>query len=74
MGQTILNTITAIHQVVGKNTYLGTVMLLAPLAAVPREIPLDEGIGDVLDNLSISDTETSLQGDSYRFTRRTGQG
>ncbi len=56
VGLAVLNSIQAIHEAVGSNTYLGTVLLLAPLAAVPAEIPLALGIDAVLANLSIADT------------------
>ena len=35
---------TATRQVVSTNTNLGMIMLLAPLAAVPREVDLAEGV------------------------------
>src|SRR5262245_22257988 len=48
VGQTIQDAIRATRQVVDTNTNLGIVLLLAPLAAVPRNRPLPEGIAPVL--------------------------
>jgi triphosphoribosyl-dephospho-CoA synthase len=40
VGRTVLDAIAATRQVVTTNTNLGIVLLLAPLAAVPRAVPL----------------------------------
>lgn len=55
VGQTILECVQATRRLVRSNTNLGIVLLLAPLAAVPRSIPLVNGIGDILDRLTIDD-------------------
>lgn len=57
VGQTVYEAVRLTQQSVGKNTNLGIVLLLAPLAAVPREIPLQTGIADVLDSLTRHDAE-----------------
>src|SRR6185436_20912162 len=46
VGPTILEAIKATRRLVDTNTNLGMVLLIAPLAAVPREEPLDTGIGN----------------------------
>lgn len=56
VGQAVLDSITAIHAAVGTNTYLGTVLLLAPLAAVREDVSLREGITEVLKCLTAEDT------------------
>ncbi len=56
VGQAVLDSITAIHAAVGTNTYLGTVLLLAPLAAVREDVSLREGITEILKGLTVEDT------------------
>jgi triphosphoribosyl-dephospho-CoA synthase len=56
VGRTVLDAVRATRQAVGTNTNLGTLLLLAPLAAVPRDERLDQGIGNVLRSLSNVDT------------------
>src|SRR4051794_396774 len=51
IGETILAAIRATRQVVATNTNLGIVLLLAPLAAVPRDAPLRAGVEAVLRGL-----------------------
>lgn len=48
LGATILEAVEATRQVVSTNTNLGTVLLLAPLAKVPRHAALDAGVNEVL--------------------------
>src|SRR5687768_2682504 len=55
IGATILAAIRATRQVSTTNTNLGIVLLLAPLAAVPREQPLNEGVQGVLESLTVAD-------------------
>ena len=55
VGATILEAVRATHKEVGKNTNLGMILLLAPLTAVPLHLPVFEGIGDVLNNLTVED-------------------
>jgi len=55
VGATALAAIEATRALVGKNTNLGMVLLLAPLARVPRDVPLQVGIQDVLRGLTPQD-------------------
>jgi triphosphoribosyl-dephospho-CoA synthase len=48
LGVTILSAVDSTRQAVAKNTNLGTVLLLGPLAKVPRHTPLESGVADVL--------------------------
>ncbi|MCI0359255.1 MAG: triphosphoribosyl-dephospho-CoA synthase [Planctomycetaceae bacterium] len=56
VGRTVLDAITATRAVVSTNTNLGIVLLLAPLAAVPRSRPLSSAsVRDVLATLTAED-------------------
>lgn len=57
VGQTIVDAVQATQAEVRKNTNLGTILLIAPLAAVARDLPLKEGIHEVLERLSEVDTK-----------------
>jgi triphosphoribosyl-dephospho-CoA synthase len=56
VGQTVLEAVRATRDAVGTNTNLGTLLLLAPLAAVPAGEALSRGIGGVLARLNNLDT------------------
>jgi triphosphoribosyl-dephospho-CoA synthase len=56
VGPTVLDAVRATRAAVGTNTNLGTLLLLAPLAAVPPGRQLAEGIGGVLAGLTPVDT------------------
>lgn len=56
VGRAVFDAISATRQAVATNTNLGTVLLLAPLAAVPRDRTLADGIGDVLRRLTADDS------------------
>src|SRR5690606_598239 len=56
VGPAVLRAIEATRQRVRTNTNLGIALLIAPLAAVPREQSLLEGIGDVLSGLTLADS------------------
>jgi triphosphoribosyl-dephospho-CoA synthase len=56
VGRTVLDAIRATRQAVNTNTNLGTVLLLAPLAAVPRHVPLRDGVGPVLQSMKGQDS------------------
>jgi triphosphoribosyl-dephospho-CoA synthase len=56
VGQTVLDAVRETRAAVGTNTNLGTLLLLAPLAAVPSEQTLADGIGGVLNQLTATDT------------------
>src|SRR5687768_40558 len=49
LGETILEAVVATKQRVGRNTNLGMILLLAPLAAVPESEELRPGAGRVLE-------------------------
>ena len=51
VGTTVLEAVRATRRLVPVNTNLGTVLLLAPLAAVPRPQRLDVGVPQVLRTL-----------------------
>ncbi len=55
VGRAVFESIRATRTVVKSNTNLGIVLLLAPLAAVATDRPLQDGIGDVLSSLSRDD-------------------
>lgn len=55
VGATILAAVKATQQAVATNTNLGTLLLLGPLAAVPRDQPLRTEIPVVLDRLNADD-------------------
>jgi triphosphoribosyl-dephospho-CoA synthase len=56
-GRAVLDAIRATRQRVPINTNLGTVLLLAPLAAVPRGQALETGISEVLSRLTPGDAQ-----------------
>lgn len=55
VGRAVFQAIEATRAVVSSNTNLGIVLLIAPLAAVPSDRPLRDGIGDVLNRLTRED-------------------
>lgn len=61
VGFTILEAVRATQRVVTTNTNLGIVLLLAPLAAVPREIHVKQGIADVLSGLTVQDARDAYE-------------
>ncbi len=56
LGETILASVQATRNVVGHNTNLGIILLIAPLAAVPPEKSLFDGIDSVLRQTTVSDS------------------
>ncbi len=56
VGATVLCAVQATRAAVATNTNLGMLLLLTPLAAVPSEMPLPEGIVDILKTLTPDDT------------------
>lgn len=52
VGRAIFQAVTATRSLVTSNTNLGLILLLAPLAAVPRHEPLRPGVRQVLDTLA----------------------
>jgi len=69
VGRAILRAVTATRKTVGRNTNLGIVLLLAPLAAVPPSVSLSAGISDVLDSLTQDDAALA-----YRAIRLANPG
>jgi triphosphoribosyl-dephospho-CoA synthase len=69
VGKTVLDAVRATRDAVGTNTNLGTLLLIAPLAAVPAGQPLADGIGEVLDQLTAADTRLV-----YEAIRLSGAG
>lgn len=72
VGHAVLESIKAIHQAVGTNTYLGTVLLLAPLAATAPGIPVEAGLPSVLSTLTTADTH--LVYEAIRLAKPGGLG
>src|SRR6476661_2376465 len=56
LGATVLAAVQATRRAVDTNSNLGTVLLLAPLAKVPRTVPLDIGVRDVFARLTPEDS------------------
>jgi triphosphoribosyl-dephospho-CoA synthase len=69
VGRTVLDSIRATRELVGPNTNLGMVLLLAPLAAVPRTRDLARGVGEVLAGMTPDDSR-----DVYAAIRLTQPG
>lgn len=72
VGETVLEAVRATRQVVTANTNLGTVLLLAPLAAVPVAEPLRPGLGRVLEGLTVADTHAVYE--AIRLANPAGLG
>jgi triphosphoribosyl-dephospho-CoA synthase len=72
VGQTVLQAVQATCSVVKTNTNLGIILLLAPLAAVPRSDALPAGLTQVLDDLDVSDARAVYQ--AIRMARPGGLG
>jgi triphosphoribosyl-dephospho-CoA synthase len=72
VGRAVLDAVRATRDVVGTNTNLGTLLLLAPLAAVPAGMPLAGGIGAVLKQLNFEDTRHVY--DAIRISSAGGLG
>ncbi len=56
LGDTVLNAVLATRRVVNHNTNLGIILLLSPLAKVPSDRSLSEGIREVLDSTTVADS------------------
>jgi triphosphoribosyl-dephospho-CoA synthase len=72
VGRTVLEAVRATRDKVGANTNLGTLLLIVPLAAVPPEQSLSDGIGAILDTLDGDDTR--LVYDAIRVSSAGGLG
>ncbi|HUG93606.1 MAG TPA: triphosphoribosyl-dephospho-CoA synthase [Planctomycetaceae bacterium] len=72
VGRAVYDAIRRTRETAGRNTNLGIVLLLAPLAAVPRHRDLRSGIGDVLAGLTQADA--SLVYRAIRLAAAGGMG
>jgi triphosphoribosyl-dephospho-CoA synthase len=72
LGETILNAVQATRRVVNHNTNLGIILLLSPLAKVPRERSLSEGIPEVLAATTVADSR--LVYEAIRMAQPAGLG
>jgi len=72
VGRAVLNAIQATRQLVETNTNLGMVLLLAPLAAAPRNNSLQAGIANVLQKLTAEDSALVYQ--AIRLAQPGGMG
>ena len=72
VGRAILDAVTATRALVGRNTNLGIVLLLAPMAAVPPGVLLAAGIAGVLAGLTCEDAE--LVYEAIRLAHPGGMG
>lgn len=61
LGVTVLEAVEATRRVVECNTNLGIILLLAPLAAVPKGVSLAMGISDVLHRTTVFDSRLVYQ-------------
>lgn len=57
VGSTVLDAARATRNAVATNTNLGTLLLLAPMAVVPRHDPLREGVAKLLQTLTANDSQ-----------------
>ncbi len=72
VGRAVREAIESTRALVRTNTNLGTVLLLAPLAAVPRPQPLASGVRNVLARLTPTDSAEIY--DAIRLARPGGLG
>jgi triphosphoribosyl-dephospho-CoA synthase len=61
VGETVLEGVRATRRLVQTNTNLGILLLLAPLAAVPREMDPRRGLPVLLDQLNLADARAVYQ-------------
>ncbi len=61
VGSTVLSATRATRDLVDTNTNLGSILLLAPLAAVPSETSIKDGIATVLASMSKNDARDVYQ-------------
>lgn len=72
VGTVVLEAVRATQAVVGTNANLGTILLLVPLAAVPKATPLADGVGSVLDRLGPEDARDVYE--AIRIAKPGGMG
>lgn len=61
VGATILQAVRRVRETIGKNTNLGMILLLAPLAAVPRESRIAERLDAILEGLTREDAGLAFE-------------
>lgn len=69
LGETILDAVAATRSVVDRNTNLGMILLLAPLAAIPGERPWQAEVADLLARTTVDDSKAA-----YRAIRLASPG
>ena len=72
LGETVHRAVQATRLVVNHNTNLGIILLLSPLAMVPRDRSLSEGILDVLDATTVADSQRVYE--AIRMAQPAGLG
>ena len=72
LGETVLAAVRATRRLVSTNANLGTILLLAPLATVPRPVPLGAGVAGVLAELDAADAR--LVYEAINLTEPGGMG
>ncbi len=72
VGEAIYGAIEATRRLVSTNTNLGMVLLLAPLATVPDQVRLEEGIEAVLDSTTVEDARLVFR--AIRLAQPGGMG
>jgi triphosphoribosyl-dephospho-CoA synthase len=72
VGRAVLEAVEATGRLVGTNTNLGIVLLLAPMAAVPGGVDLSRGVADVLAATTIDDARFVYR--AIRLARPGGLG
>jgi triphosphoribosyl-dephospho-CoA synthase len=72
VGRTVLEAVKATRETVETNTNLGTLLLVAPLAAVPDGLRHAEGVGGVLKQLTFNDTRCVFE--AVRVSAASGMG
>lgn len=72
VGETVLAAMSATRRAVATNTNLGTLLLIAPLAKVPRDEPLETGVARVLAELDAADSRNVYE--AIRIAQAGGLG
>ena len=72
LGETVLQSVQATRAVVGHNTNLGIILLIAPLAAVRPEQSLFDGVPDVLRRTTVEDSQVVYR--AIRLAQPAGLG
>ncbi len=72
IGETVLAAVRATQAAVGTNSNLGTILLVAPLATVPRDQRLIDGVGPLLNHLNAADARDVYE--AIRLAKPGGMG